>query len=84
MHVDAEPIRAVRWNGSGASMSVMLSKTYTAHKAADVADDVARDAAEAVGSLAVSLTVIKWMVGFMLGLQVAAIAMLFQIALRLD
>lgn len=65
-------------------MSLMLSKTCAAHKAAGVSDDIARDAAEEVGSLAVSLTVIKWMVGFMLGLQVAAIAMLFQIALRLD
>jgi hypothetical protein len=84
MHVDAESFRAVPCKGSGLPMSVMLSKTYTAHKAADVADDVARAAAEEVGSLAVSLTIIKWMVGFMLGLQVAAIALLFQIALRLD
>lgn len=68
----------------GFSMTMMLSKTYTAHKAANVTDDVARDAAEEVGSLAVSLTVVRWMVGFMLGLQVAAIALLFQIALRLD
>jgi hypothetical protein len=65
-------------------MSVMLSKTYAAHKAAGAPEDVARDAADEVGSLAVSLTVIKWMVGFMLGLQVAAIALLFQIALRLN
>lgn len=28
-------------------------------------------------------TVVKWMVGFMPGLQVATIALLFQIALRL-
>ena len=65
-------------------MSMMPSKTYAAHKAAGVPDDIAREAAEEAGSLAVSLIVIKWMVGFMLGLQAAAIALLFQIALRLN
>ena len=64
-------------------MSVMLSKTHAAHRAAGVPDDVARDAAVEVGSLAVSLTVVKWMVGFMPGLPAATIALLFQIALRL-
>ena len=65
-------------------MSMMLSKTYAAHKAAGVPGDVAREAVEEAGSLAVSLIVIKWMAGFMLGLQAAALALLFQIALRLN
>ena len=67
----------------GDAVNVLLPKTHAAHRAAGVPEDLARDAAAEVGSLAVSLTVVKRMVGFMLGLQVATIALLFRIALRM-
>ena len=66
-------------------MTIMLSKTYDALKAAGAPDDKAREAAEEIAGyenrlagIEAELKPVKWMVGFNLALSVAVVFILLR------
>ena len=67
-------------------MTIMLSKTYDALKAAGAPDDKAREAAEEIAGyenrlagIESELKLVKWMIGFNLALSVAVVILLLRI-----
>lgn len=66
-------------------MTIMLSKTYDALKAAGAPDDKAREAAEEIAGYENRLAgiesepkLVKWMIGFNLALSVAVVILLLR------
>ena len=66
-------------------MTIMLSKTYDALKAAGAPDDKAREAAEEIAGyenrlagIESELKLVKWMIGFNLALSVAVVILLLR------
>ena len=66
-------------------MTIMLSKTYDALKAAGAPDDKAREAAEEIAGyenrlagIESELKLVKWMIGFNLVLSVAVVILLLR------
>ncbi len=66
-------------------MTIMLSKTYDALKAAGAPDDKAREAAEEIAGyenrlagIEAELKLVKWMIGFNLALSVAVVILLLR------
>ena len=66
-------------------MTIMLSKTYDALKAAGAPDDKAREAAEEIAGyenrlsgIEAELKLVKWMIGFNLALSVAVVFLILR------
>ena len=66
-------------------MTIMLSKTYDALKAAGAPDEKAREAAEEIAGyenrlagIEAELKLVKWMIGFNLALSVAVVILLLR------
>ena len=66
-------------------MTIMLSKTYDALKAAGAPDEKAREAAEEIAGyenrlagIESELKLVKWMIGFNLALSVAVVILLLR------
>ena len=66
-------------------MTIMLSKTYDALKAAGAPDDKAREVAEEIAGyenrlsgIEAELKLVKWMIGFNLALSVAVVFLILR------
>ena len=62
-------------------MTVMVSKTYAAHRSAGADPEAAREAAEEVGELVVEVRVTSWKLNLLLGLQLLTLGLLLRLSL---